>query len=120
MRRRSVGTVAVAEGLPDLHLSEQAAIVTLPVRALPRAPRSALDGVVEGALRVRLAAPPVEGAANRALIALLAEVLGVPKRDLSIAAGEHGRRKLVRIAGLDADAVRRRLALALALARGGG
>src|SRR5689334_12850358 len=86
--------------------------VTIPVRAVPRASRDALDGVTEGALQVRLAAPPVEGAANKALVAFLAGVLGVPKRDIAIAAGEHDRRKLVRVRGLAADAVRQRLAAA--------
>jgi uncharacterized protein (TIGR00251 family) len=84
--------------------------VTIPIRAVPRAARNALDGVMDGALRVRLIAPPVEGAANKALIGFLAEVLDVPKRDVSIVTGEHGRRKLVRIARLTAVEVRRRLA----------
>lgn len=106
--------MGAAGALDGLRLTGQAGGVILPVRAVPRASRDALDGVVEGALRVRLAAPPVEGAANKALIAFLAGALGVPKRDISIATGEQGRRKLVRVAGLDADEARRRLALALA------
>ena len=84
--------------------------VTLPVRVVPRAGRTALDGVVEGALRVRLAAPPVEGAANRALVEFLAELLGVPKRDIAIMRGERGRQKLVQVHGLTADELRQRLA----------
>jgi uncharacterized protein (TIGR00251 family) len=104
-------------GFADLQLTVQSDGVALPVRAMPRASRNALDGVAEGALRVRLAAPPVEGAANKALIAFLAEVLGVPKRDVEIAMGERGRRKLVRVAGLTADEVRRRLAGATSAAR---
>ena len=95
--------------LHDLALTATAGRVTSPVRAVPRASRDALDGVVEGALRVRLVAPPVEGAANRALVAFLADTLGVPKRDIEIAAGEHGRRKLVRVRGLTPEEVRRRL-----------
>jgi uncharacterized protein (TIGR00251 family) len=95
-----------------LELTEQSGGVTIPIRAVPRAARDALDGVAEGALRVRLVAPPVEGAANKALIAFLTEVLGVPKRDIAIATGERGRRKLVRVAGLNADEVRRRLSVA--------
>jgi uncharacterized protein len=65
--------------------------------------------VVEGALRVRLAAPPVEDAANRALVEFLAELLGVPKRNVVIVRGERGRQKLVHVRGLDADQVRQRL-----------
>jgi uncharacterized protein (TIGR00251 family) len=99
--------------LAALQLTEQSGGVTIPIRAVPRAARNALDGVAEGALRVRLVAPPVEGAANKALVAFLAEVLGVPKRDVSIATGERGRRKLVRVAGLTPDEARQRLTVAV-------
>ena len=51
---------------------------------------------------VRLQAPPVEGAANEELINVLAKVLGVPKRDVTIVSGERSREKRVRVAGLDA------------------
>ena len=101
--------IDAAHALSELHLTEQADGVTLPVRAVPRAARNALDGVVEGALRVRLVAPPVEGAANKALIAFLAATLGVPKRDIAVVAGERGRHKLIRVAGLTAGEVRLRL-----------
>jgi uncharacterized protein len=94
----------------DLALTESPDGVTIPVRAVPRAGRDAIDGVAEGALRVRLAAPPVEGAANRALVATLAGALGVPKRDVAIVAGAGGRQKRVRVRGLTASEVRRRLA----------
>lgn len=83
--------------------------VTIPIRAVPRARRNGLDGVSEGALRVRLLAPPVEGAANRALVALLAETLGVASRDLIITGGERGRHKLVHVRGLTPAEVHRRL-----------
>ena len=62
-----------------------------------------------GALLVRLAAPPVEGAANDALIAFLAERLGCPRRHVTIAAGELSRDKRVRIEGLAPDVVMARL-----------
>ncbi len=94
----------------DLLLTTTAEGVTVPVRVVPRAGRTALDGVVEGVLRVRLAAPPVEGAANRALVEFLAGLLGVPKRDITIVRGERGRQKLVQVSALTADEVRRRLA----------
>jgi uncharacterized protein len=96
--------------MDDLALAASPDGVTIPVRVAPRAGRTALDGVVEGALRVRLAAPPVEGAANRALVEFLANLLGVPKRDVAIVRGERGRQKLVQVRGLDADQVRQRLA----------
>ncbi len=96
--------------MDDLALAGSPDGVMIPVRVAPRAGRTALDGVVEGALRVRLAAPPVEGAANRVLVEFLAALLGVPKRDVVIVRGERGRQKLVQVRGLDADQVRQRLA----------
>ena len=102
---------AAADPYRDLELTPTPSGVIIPVRAVPRARRNALDGVVEGALRVRLAAPPVEDAANRALVAFLASLLGVAGRDLAITGGEWGRRKLVHARGLTPAAVRARLAL---------
>ena len=58
---------------------------------------------------IRLAAPPVEGAANEALIAFLSEALGVPRRSIAIVSGEKSRDKRVRIEGLDEAAARDRL-----------
>ena len=57
--------------------------------------------MVDGQLKVRVAAPPIEGAANQALVRLLAEVLGVARRDVRIVAGAAGRVKLVVVDGLD-------------------
>ena len=79
------------------------------VRVVPRAGRSALAGARGGALLVRLAAPPVEGAANQALLRLLAEVLGVPRTSIRIASGERSRDKRLVIAGLQAPELARRL-----------
>lgn len=70
------------------------------VRVQPRASRSEVVGVQDTALRVRLTAPPVEGQANAALIALLAERLGVRKSDVTIVTGQSGRNKWVEVAGL--------------------
>ena len=86
---------------------------TFGVRVLPRAGKSGIERVEEKELRVRLAAAPVEGAANRALVALLADVLGCPRRDVEIVSGEHARRKVVRVRGLGAVAVEERLSASL-------
>jgi uncharacterized protein (TIGR00251 family) len=83
----------------------------LPVRVVPRAARTGLDGVVEGALRVRLTAPPVEGAANAALIEFLAGRLGLPRSAVTLVAGAAARHKTLRIAGLTPAEVRARLGL---------
>lgn len=95
----------------DFTLTEDANGVILPIRVVPRAARDTLDGFSAGVLRVRLAAPPVEGAANKALIAFLAGVFGIPKRDLLLVAGEHGRDKRMRVQGLTGAEVQERLVL---------
>jgi uncharacterized protein (TIGR00251 family) len=84
--------------------------VRFEVHAKPRAKRSALVGVREGALDVAIGAPPVEGAANAELIAFLAGALGVAKRDVVLVRGEGSRTKLVEVRGLTPDEVRARLA----------
>jgi uncharacterized protein (TIGR00251 family) len=79
--------------------------VLIAVRVVPRAARAGLAGVRDGALLVRLNAPPLEGAANAELIEVLADAFGVPKRAVSITAGDRSRRKMVLIRGLSADEV---------------
>ena len=82
---------------------------TVDVRVIPRAGRSTIAGMRDGAVVVRLAAAPVDGEANAALIDLLARTLKVPKRAITIVAGEKSRTKRVRIAGLDRDTAVARL-----------
>jgi uncharacterized protein (TIGR00251 family) len=67
---------------------------------IPRARTTQSSGVRAGALLVRVAAPPVEGAANAALVAFFAETLRVPRRDVRILTGDRGRLKRVAIAGV--------------------
>ena len=83
--------------------------VVIEVHVIPRAGRTAVSGSRDGVLRVHLAAAPVEGAANSQLIDLLAKTLGVPKRALTIASGERGRRKRVCVAGAAERDVRGKL-----------
>ena len=75
--------------------------VVIEVRVIPRAAKPGIAGSRDGALLVRLKAPPVEGAANAELIELMAKAAGVPKRSVSIIAGERGRTKRVAIAGIN-------------------
>jgi hypothetical protein len=70
------------------------------IRVVPRAGRSAVSGRRGDALLVRLSAAPVEGAANEALIGLIAEALGVPRRAVSLVAGGRSRNKRLRVEGL--------------------
>lgn len=72
--------------------------VLLDLSVMPNAKRTEVDGLHDGALRVRLAAPPIDGRANEALVAWLAKSLGVTKRDVQVLRGESSRRKQVAIA----------------------
>jgi uncharacterized protein (TIGR00251 family) len=78
------------------------------VKVMPRARKTELAGLMDdGTLRIRLAAPPVGGAANRALVAFLAEALDLPPSQIDILAGETSQRKLVALVGIqpaDVDA----------------
>ena len=97
--------------IPDMNLriEQRGGTVRIPVRAQPRASRSEIAGEHDGALRVRLAAPPVEGAANDELVRLIARVLDVPRSAVRIVAGERGRTKVVEVDGVDAETVLRAL-----------
>jgi len=85
--------------------------VTLAVRVMPRAHKNEIVGVAGEALKVKLAAPPVEGAANAALCAFLAEKLGVRKSAVTLIAGKTSRQKVVRVEGVTADEVQAHLAV---------
>ena len=82
---------------------------TFAVRVVPRAGRTELAGTRGDALLVCLAAAPVDGAANEALIAFLSGLLQRPKRDLAIVAGAASRDKRIAVAGLPAEALVARL-----------
>jgi hypothetical protein len=75
------------------------------VKVLPRSSRTEILGKENDVYRVKMTAPPVEGKANKALIALLAEKLGVPKRDIEITAGKKSRVKTVRVYGMSEVAI---------------
>ena len=72
----------------------------LTVRVVPRASKSEIVGEIDGALKVRIAAPPVDGAANAELIKVLSRHFGVPRRDISIISGETSKIKRIKIANL--------------------
>ena len=93
----------------SVSITEDGTGVVLSVYVTPRAGRSEIAGEREGALWVRLAAPPVDGRANQALVTLLAQRLGVAKGQVELMAGETGRRKRVRVAHTTAAALRARL-----------
>ena len=91
-----------------LHNGEKGAALT--IRVTPRARKTEFGGVLEdGTIRIRVAAPPVEGKANKALIAFLADMLDVRKSKIEIVAGEHGLDKIISIVGLPAEEAEQRL-----------
>jgi uncharacterized protein len=80
--------------------------VLVEVHVVPRASKSAVQGVHDGKLKVSLDAPPVDGAANEALVALFAKALKLPRRDVRIVRGEASRQKLLALHGASEAAVR--------------
>ncbi|MCC6648832.1 MAG: DUF167 domain-containing protein [Polyangiaceae bacterium] len=88
--------------------------VRLSVKVRPRSSKTALRGVEAGALVVALAAPPVDGEANAALVVALAGWLGVRRRDVTIVSGETARTKIVEVAGVAPSVVAARLGVGLA------
>ena len=88
--------------------------VELDVVVVPRASRSRIVGLHGDRIKLQLAAPPVDGAANAELVTLLAQLLGASPRSITIVRGETSKRKTVRIADTDATTIRAALGEALA------
>jgi uncharacterized protein (TIGR00251 family) len=90
-------------------VEEREGSVRFTVRAQPRASRTEIAGAYGDSVKIRLTAPPVEGAANAELIAFLAKKLGVPKSAVRVVKGERGREKVVEVDGRSAEDVGARL-----------
>lgn len=86
-----------------------AAACRLAIKAVPNAPRSEVIGWLGDALKVKVHAPPVEGKANEALCAFLADELGLSRRAVTVVTGDTSRQKLIAIAGLSLADVRAKL-----------
>ena len=82
---------------------------TFAVKVHPRAKRNAITGEVGDALKLSLTAPPIEGRANEACVEFLAKLLKLPRSSVTIASGQTSRRKVIRVAGLAAEEVRKAL-----------
>jgi len=76
---------------------------------IPRSPRTLVDGLRGTAVLIRLAAPPVDNAANEALVAFLSDTLQLPRRNITIVSGERSRDKRVRLVGMNPGAALTRL-----------
>ena len=97
--------VVATESQQDWRVRTQGRDSFFDVVVVPRASRSRIVGLHGHALKVTLAAPPVDGEANAELCAVLAKALCVPKRAISIVAGEHAKTKTIRAEGVSRDAV---------------
>jgi len=84
--------------------------VSFAVRVQPRASKSGVAGELDGVLKIRLAAPPVEGQANEELIRLLAELFDAPRRRIAILSGQTSKNKVVGVSGISIDEASRILA----------
>ncbi len=89
-----------------IELVQREKAVTFAVRVVPRASRDAIEGEWQGALKIRLTAPPVDDRANEALRRLLAERLKVPLAAVRIISGERSRSKRVEVRGVTAQQIR--------------
>ncbi len=90
--------------------------ITFAVRVQPRASQTVIVGELDGALKMRLAAPPVNGAANEELLRWLARFFDVPRAAVEIIAGATAKQKLIRVSGVSHAAVARKFAAAFASA----
>jgi hypothetical protein len=88
---------------------QEPAFTNIRVKVVPRSSRNAVAGKDGEVYRIKIASPPVDGAANRSLIAFLAKKLGLPKRSIRIVSGETSRMKTVRITGLSRAVILRML-----------
>jgi len=90
-------------------LHEAASGITFSVKVQPRARRNAIVGEFGSALKIALTAPPIDGRANEACIEFFANLLDLPRSSVAIATGQNSRNKVIRVTGLSAEEVRRRL-----------
>jgi uncharacterized protein (TIGR00251 family) len=92
-------------------IRENADGVSFAVRVHPRAKKNAITGELGDALKVSLTTPPIEGRANEACIEFFAKLLNVPRSSVTIASGQTSRNKVIRVAGLSAEELRKRIAM---------
>ncbi len=90
-------------------LHETSSGVTFAVKVQPRARRNAIVGELGDALKIALTAPPVDGRANQACIDYFANLLNLPRSSITIASGQSSRNKVIRVVGISADELKRRL-----------
>jgi uncharacterized protein (TIGR00251 family) len=94
----------------DLDIRAGNGFCLIRIRVTPKASRNEVMGVADGCLRLKINAPPVDGAANEKAREFLAEILGLPKRDLVLERGQTAREKVFKVMGLGEAEIRSRLA----------
>ena len=92
-------------------LRESGNSITFAVKVRPRAKKNAITGEVGEALKISLTAPPIDGRANEACMAFLAGLLNLPRTSITITSGQSSRNKVIRVAGISAEELRRRMQL---------
>jgi uncharacterized protein (TIGR00251 family) len=92
-------------------IREDTMTARLEVYVQPRASKTQVAGVHDGRIKIRLAAPPVDGAANAELVSFVASRLGIAKSKVRVVAGEASRRKVVEVEGVDEATLRRQLGI---------
>jgi hypothetical protein len=92
-----------------IEIKEKAGGVLFAVRVIPGASKNEVAGIQDGALKVKLTAPPVEGKANRACVDYLAALLGLRRSALEITSGEKSRKKTITVAGIGRGELEARL-----------
>jgi uncharacterized protein len=92
-------------------IQESDGCVTFAVKVHPRAKKTALTGELGDALKLSLTSPPVGGRAKETCIEFFAKLLKVPRSSVTIASGQTSRQKVIRVSGLSAEEVRRRIAM---------
>ena len=93
-------------------IRESSAGVSFAVKVHPRARKNAITGVIDGAVKLAITAPPVEGRANEAVIEFFADLFEIPLSSVTIASGQSNRNKVVRVSGVTAAQVQAFLARA--------
>ena len=83
-----------------IDIVEKDGTLTFPIRVVPRASRSEIVGIHDGALKIRIASPPVDGAANAEIVRFLAKTFGVSKSDIFIISGETSKNKRIKVENL--------------------
>ena len=94
-----------------ISIHDTAAGAAFAIKVHPRAKRNAITGAIGDALKVALTAPPVDGKANQACIEFFAKLLKVPRSSVTIASGQASRNKVIWVAGVSPEEVRKRIGL---------